>query len=107
MASTFHLGAYHELADTFTLGFEGGRKGEKERKGEGGKKSRIFSFFGCELPSFVLLPFFSLPPPRTRRDVTLLRSLPQMDAIYINNPPRFREHLIDVSLSKDSSQAFE
>lgn len=37
MASTFHLGAYHELADTFTLGFEGGKKREKERKGEGKK----------------------------------------------------------------------
>lgn len=106
MASTFHLGAYHELADTFTLGFEGGRKREKERKEEG--KSRILrGFFCCELPSFVLLSFFSLPPPRRKRDVTLLKSLPQMDAIYINNPPRFREHVIDVSLSKDSSQAFE
>lgn len=74
------------------------------------KKSRILSlffFFYCELPSFVLLPFFSLPPLRRRRDVTLLRSLPQMDMIYINNPLRFREHLIDVSLSKDLSQAFE
>lgn len=29
MASTFHLGAYHELADTFTLGFE-----KKKKKGE-------------------------------------------------------------------------
>lgn len=38
MASTFHLGAYHELADTFTLGFEGGKKKrEKERKEEGKK----------------------------------------------------------------------
>lgn len=31
MASTFHLGAYHELADTFTLGFEKRRK--KKKKG--------------------------------------------------------------------------
>lgn len=30
MASTFHLGAYHELADTFTLGFEE----KKERRGK-------------------------------------------------------------------------
>lgn len=103
MASTFHLGAYHELADTFTLGCEGGKK---ERKREG-KKLNFKLFLCCELLSFVLLPFFSLPPLRRRRDVTLLRSLPQMDVIYINNPPRFRGHLIDVSLSKDPSQAFE
>lgn len=51
MASTFHLGAYHELADTFTLGFE--KKKKKERK-----KSRILSFsvnfllsFFCHLPT--------------------------------------------------------
>lgn len=31
MASTFHLGAYHELADTFTLGFEGGKKRGREK----------------------------------------------------------------------------
>lgn len=37
MASTFHLGAYHELADTFTLGFEGEKK-ERER---GGKKAEF------------------------------------------------------------------
>lgn len=104
MASTFHLGAYHELADTFTLGFEGGKKRGREK---GREKKQNFKVFCCELPSFVLLFFFSLPPPHRRRDVTLPRSLPQMDAIYINNPPRFREHLIDVSLSKDSSQAFE
>lgn len=86
-----------------------GRRKKKERKRDVEKKSRILSlfFFYCELPSFVLLPFFSLPPLRRRRDVTLLRSLPQMDMIYINNPLRFREHLIDVSLSKDLSQAFE
>lgn len=98
MASTFHLGAYHELADTFTLGFEG-KKGERERKGK--KKSRILSF-----AMNFLLSFF-LPPPHRKQDVTLLRSLPQMDSIYINNHPRFREHLIDVSLSKDYLQAFE
>lgn len=33
MASTFHLGAYHELADTFTLGFEEKKKKRRrERK---------------------------------------------------------------------------
>lgn len=48
MASTFHLGAYHELADTFTLGFE--KKEEKKEE----KKKQNFKFF-CELPSF----FFS------------------------------------------------
>lgn len=94
MASTFHLGAYHELADTFTLGFE---KKKKERR----EKKQNFKFF-YELPSF-----FFLPSPHRKRDVTLLRSLPQMDSIYINNHPRFREHLIDVSLSKDCFQAFE
>lgn len=31
MASTFHLGAYHELADTFTLGFEK-RKKKREKQ---------------------------------------------------------------------------
>lgn len=35
MASTFHLGAYHELADTFTLGFEEKKeRGEKKNKAE-------------------------------------------------------------------------
>lgn len=97
MASTFHLGAYHELADTFTLGFE--KKKKKERRGE--KKSRILSFS----MNFLLSFFCHLPTEK--RDVTLLRSLPQMDSIYINNHPRFREHLIDVSLSKDCFQAFE
>lgn len=50
MASTFHLGAYHELADTFTLGFE-----ERKKKR---KKGRILSFsmnfllsFYCHLPT--------------------------------------------------------
>lgn len=95
MASTFHLGAYHELADTFTLGFEK-KKGE-ERK----KREQNFKFF-YELPSF-----FFLPSPHRKRALTLLRSLPQMDSIYINNHPRFREHLIDVSLSIDCFQAFE
>ena len=33
MASTFHLGAYHELADTFTLGFEK-KKEKRERERE-------------------------------------------------------------------------
>lgn len=94
MASTFHLGAYHELADTFTLGFE-----EKKKKRK--KKRQNFKFF-YELPSF-----FLLPSPHRKRDVTLLRSLPQMDSIYINNHPRFTERLIDVSLSKDCFQAFE
>lgn len=51
MASTFHLGAYHELADTFTLGFE--KKKKKERRGE--KKKQNFKFF-YELPSFLFLP---------------------------------------------------
>lgn len=32
MASTFHLGAYHELADTFTLGFEEKKEEEKKKK---------------------------------------------------------------------------
>lgn len=100
MASTFHLGAYHELADTFTLGFE---KKKKKRRGEKKKKKKKQNFkFFYELPSF-----FFLPSPHRKRDVTLLRSLPQMDSVYINNHPRFREHLIDVSLSKDCFQAFE
>lgn len=65
MASTFHLGAYHELADTFTLGFE------KKKKGRGEKKKLNFKF--CyELPSF----FFFLTSPHRNRDVTLPRSLP-------------------------------
>lgn len=98
MASTFHLGAYHELADTFTLGFEKKKKKGEERRE---KKRQNFKFF-YELPSF-----FFLPSPRRKRDVTLLRSLPQMDSVYINNHARFREHLIDVSLSKDCFQAFE
>lgn len=34
MASTFHLGAYHELADTFTLGFEKKKKEKREKKAE-------------------------------------------------------------------------
>lgn len=50
MASTFHLGAYHELADTFTLGFEQEKK-EEERE----KKEQNFKFF-YELPSFFFLP---------------------------------------------------
>lgn len=37
MASTFHLGAYHELADTFTLGFEK----KKKRRGEERKKAEF------------------------------------------------------------------
>lgn len=93
MASTFHLGAYHELADTFTLGFE--KKKEKR------EKKLNFKFF------YELTSCFFLPSPHRKRDVTLLRSLPQMDSIYINNHPRFGEHLIDVSLSKDCFQAFE
>lgn len=53
MASTFHLGAYHELADTFTLGFE---KKKKEKKGEERrKKKQNFKFF-YELTSFFFLP---------------------------------------------------
>lgn len=53
MASTFHLGAYHELADTFTLGFEGKKRRERERKGK--KKKQNFKF--CyELPSFFFFP---------------------------------------------------
>lgn len=34
MAFTFHLGAYHELADTFTLGFEGKKIKRREKKAE-------------------------------------------------------------------------
>lgn len=52
MASTFHLGAYHELADTFTLGFEEKKKGEWRKK-------LNFKFF-YELPSFFLF-FCHLP----------------------------------------------
>lgn len=60
MASTFHLGAYHELADTFTLGFEG-KKGERERE-KGKEKKQNFKF--CyELPSF----FFSATSPQKTR----------------------------------------
>lgn len=57
MASTFHLGAYHELADTFTLGFEKKIK----RRGEG-KKSRILSF-----AMNFLLSFFSAISPQKKR----------------------------------------
>lgn len=32
MASTFHLGAYHELADTATLGFQKKGKDKEEKK---------------------------------------------------------------------------
>lgn len=55
MASTFHLGAYHELADTFTLGFEG-KKRERE-KGKEKKQNFKFCyellsvFFFCRLPT--------------------------------------------------------
>lgn len=56
MASTFHLGAYHELADTFTLGFEG----EKKEREEGKKLNFKFCY---ELPSFFFLP----SPPQKKR----------------------------------------
>lgn len=56
-------------------GIWGGKKRRRVKK-----KSRIVSFF-YELPSF----FFFLPSPHRTRDVTLLRSLPQMDSVYINN----------------------
>lgn len=74
MASTFHLGAYHELADTFTLGFQ-----KKKKRKETGKKQAEFLSFAVNF----LLP----PPPHRRRDVTRLRSLPQMDGVYINSLP--------------------
>lgn len=61
MASTFHLGAYHELADTFTLGFEGGKK-KRERERER-KKSRILSFVLFFFAVNFLLPFFSFSSP--------------------------------------------
>lgn len=76
MASTFHLGAYHELADTFTLGFQ---KKKKEKKRNRKKKQAEFLSFAVNF----LLP----PPPHRRRDVTRLRSLPQMDGVYINSLP--------------------
>lgn len=100
MASTFHLGAYHELADTFTLGFEETKKGSRRKK-KAREEKGILSF------SMNFLLFSSLPFPHRKRAVTLLRSLPKMPSIYINNHPRLREHLIDVSLSKDCFQAFE
>lgn len=71
MASTFHLGAYHELADTATLGFQKKGKDKEEKK----KQAEFLSF----AVNF-LLSFFS-------RDVTLRRSLPQMDGVYINSLP--------------------
>lgn len=40
MASTFHLGAYHELADTFTLGFQ--KKKEKKRNRKKKKNKQNF-----------------------------------------------------------------
>lgn len=55
MASTFHLGAYHELADTFTLGFQKKKK-RKEKKQE--KKQAEFLSFAV---NFLLSP----PPPPT------------------------------------------
>lgn len=61
MASTFHLGAYHELADTFTLGFRKKKRKEKEKKKKK-KRGRIFKFC-CELASFF---FFSQLLPTER-----------------------------------------
>lgn len=74
MASTFHLGAYHELADTFTLGFEKRRKKKKKRESRGEerekKRAEFLSFF-YELPSF-----FSLPSPHRKGDVTFAEISP-------------------------------
>lgn len=74
MASTFHLGAYHELADTFTLGFE--KRKKKER-------SRILSFF-YELPSFFLFPTVS---PQNKRCNTAEISPPDGQRLYKQPPP--------------------
>lgn len=58
MASTFHLGAYHEFADTFTLGFEGGKK-ERKSERKRGKKMNFKLFFAVNF----LLSFFFLSSP--------------------------------------------
>lgn len=57
MASTFHLGAYHELADTFTLGFQGKKGKDKERKE---KNQAEFSSFAVNF----LLSFFPSVSPQ-------------------------------------------
>lgn len=50
MASTFHLGAYHELADTFTLGFEKKKKRREKKKQNFKFFYELLSFF-CHLPT--------------------------------------------------------
>lgn len=77
MASTFHLGAYHELADTFTLGFEK----EKNRR-EGEKKKQNFKFF-YELPSFL---FSAISPQKQRCNVAEI-SPPDGQHLYKQQSP--------------------
>ena len=60
MASTFHLGAYHELADTFTLGFEKKKK-ERERRGEEKERERKKAEFLSFSMNFLLSFFCHLP----------------------------------------------
>lgn len=79
MASTFHLAAP--------------RARRHVHAGISGEKKAEFESFAVNF----LLSFLQLLP------ATALRSLPQMDGVYINSRPA----LFDVSLWRDRLQAFE